>query len=1075
MMIRSHNTTIAVVLFLLLHTTNSFRDFQKKIPNGNKVLNHPGVGHVAPSGGGARNSFGTAFDQAGRTWTKKLCEADSDGDGLSNGIELGDPSCEWTEGDTPTFDKGIRHPGVKEGEMSQFDSCDTATFETPPPLHSMTAKFNFTNHQVDPVDTKYVCQPMTFPSDKKRWIKKFSAIIEHPSVVHHILIYACSQPVLQSSPNCNDMAATCTSIMYAWAVGANDFCLPNNIGFPVGIPGMTHAVMEIHYDNPGKQENIFDNSGIHMLLTDIEPEHEAGMLMVGDPGKIAGLSPSIAPSMKGVRVPPGETNYEYTTECPSACTNQQISSNQDVIVVATFAHAHQAGRSIQMSRVSANGDDSSIILNSPHFDFDLQQVRPLPPSKYKRIKKGDTLKVTCHYDTMKRGDEITIGGEASDQEMCLGFLVYYPRIETFPACLGVAVRTLPDDASSFAACGTEFHEYPSCGCPERNCLYENTTDCIAKRYLRYNDIAYYNQTYDTKEKLMAYVTTTCQSYTSCYTVRSTPQLKIINSRDGADIGYSRSGLSISSECSLGLSTVLSFVSALQDAAKSCSKMESSDSVSIGCEDPTCNEAMGEVLNHPCLRDVGTYTMFSVVWASLYQAMPGSEGLISSLTEGTAVLIDTMLKCGICTDSRECPIGTTCRCNNEKDWKKSGSSVSCTCEGSAVAKPTTAEIFHGFSNTTRRDDLATFLLGNWSGFCEPMAGTTTTVRETHTFSLGQKYQKITQTFSGHKCQRSALMATTTSTGSYFISSSISGKGAAMGGGPLFLNVTFTTSIKSFPKEGMCSDTCTSWKLGNGRCEDDGAQCAYGTDCTDCGSRKTLPSEDLLNPSPAVCMEGSELCANGVECVYSPWKCDGWCDCSDGSDEATEAAGGSCAMGSTSYGGTCKSFVSTEIDPSRTTLRMLFHPPPSSSNSSSNSSYSVSNGSIFQMQLLVDRDGPGFSLSHTFQNVESDVEPCRWHGNCHQYNASMHDGGLDTWMIVLIIAMSVMFIVACVFCVACCVIPTIRSRMRSKKLQDGECNVDNSEHSSSSSSSSNSDGFEMFATVENPQPGVSTLVL
>ena len=36
-------------------------------------------------------------------------------------------------------------------------------------------------------------------------------------------------------------------------------------------------------------------------------------------------------------------------------------------------------------------------------------------------------------------------------------------------------------------------------------------------------------------------------------------------------------------------------------------------------------------------------------------------------------------------------------------------------------------------------------------------------------------------------------------------------------------------------------------------------------------------------------------------------------------------------------------------------------------------------------------------------------------------------LDTWMIVLIIAMYVMFIVACVFCVAYCVIPTIRSRM------------------------------------------------
>ena len=29
---------------------------------------------------------------------------DSDGDGMSNGEELGDPDCVWTQGDTPTAD-----------------------------------------------------------------------------------------------------------------------------------------------------------------------------------------------------------------------------------------------------------------------------------------------------------------------------------------------------------------------------------------------------------------------------------------------------------------------------------------------------------------------------------------------------------------------------------------------------------------------------------------------------------------------------------------------------------------------------------------------------------------------------------------------------------------------------------------------------------------------------------------------------------------------------------------------------------------------------------------------------------
>lgn len=45
-------------------------------------------------------------------WTKTVCEADSDGDGLSNGQELGDPDCLWTAVDTeiPT-NSTVSHPG----------------------------------------------------------------------------------------------------------------------------------------------------------------------------------------------------------------------------------------------------------------------------------------------------------------------------------------------------------------------------------------------------------------------------------------------------------------------------------------------------------------------------------------------------------------------------------------------------------------------------------------------------------------------------------------------------------------------------------------------------------------------------------------------------------------------------------------------------------------------------------------------------------------------------------------------------------------------------------------------------
>ena len=44
-------------------------------------------------------------------WTTELCGQDSDGDGRSNGEELGDPGCTWSVGGAPQVTEGITHPG----------------------------------------------------------------------------------------------------------------------------------------------------------------------------------------------------------------------------------------------------------------------------------------------------------------------------------------------------------------------------------------------------------------------------------------------------------------------------------------------------------------------------------------------------------------------------------------------------------------------------------------------------------------------------------------------------------------------------------------------------------------------------------------------------------------------------------------------------------------------------------------------------------------------------------------------------------------------------------------------------
>lgn len=54
--------------------------------------------------------FTQDFEIAKFKWSTDLCQKDSDQDGRTNGQELGDPDCKWTEGGTPSG-PATGHPG----------------------------------------------------------------------------------------------------------------------------------------------------------------------------------------------------------------------------------------------------------------------------------------------------------------------------------------------------------------------------------------------------------------------------------------------------------------------------------------------------------------------------------------------------------------------------------------------------------------------------------------------------------------------------------------------------------------------------------------------------------------------------------------------------------------------------------------------------------------------------------------------------------------------------------------------------------------------------------------------------
>ncbi|KAH3861872.1 hypothetical protein DPMN_024825 [Dreissena polymorpha] len=115
----------AIFLFVLscIGATYGYSSLRRQIPNGYKVPHpcRPGttwdaVGHMAPEYDPTKNAFGKDVREVLKDrqleWAK-VCNKDSDGDGLTNGQELGDPSCMWKVSDgLQGLADPMGHPGL---------------------------------------------------------------------------------------------------------------------------------------------------------------------------------------------------------------------------------------------------------------------------------------------------------------------------------------------------------------------------------------------------------------------------------------------------------------------------------------------------------------------------------------------------------------------------------------------------------------------------------------------------------------------------------------------------------------------------------------------------------------------------------------------------------------------------------------------------------------------------------------------------------------------------------------------------------------------------------------------------
>jgi len=174
---------IIVALALFCATAYCSSSDRSRIPNGYNVPCPsgaagcsgglcPGFGHNGntnlPECDGSpsniRGPFGNDFyTVTPKVWNLAICQIDSDGDGKSNGDELGDPCCVWTSG-TPRRTTTLSHPGAANSVTTQPSCKFTAPVAPAAPTFTSITPTSVTVNWVSPA-TSCVCSFRLFRDD----------------------------------------------------------------------------------------------------------------------------------------------------------------------------------------------------------------------------------------------------------------------------------------------------------------------------------------------------------------------------------------------------------------------------------------------------------------------------------------------------------------------------------------------------------------------------------------------------------------------------------------------------------------------------------------------------------------------------------------------------------------------------------------------------------------------------------------------------------------------------------------------------------------------------------------------
>jgi len=243
----------------------------------------------------------------------------------------------------------------------------------------------------------YVCYGVEVTATQKRHAIAMGPKIDNRRVLHHLDVYEAPTAFPSTPQRCSAFGASDWRMVYAWAPGAKNLVLPPAAGFPIS--GTMHYVVQIHYSNVTHLAGEVDGSGVDICTTDQLRPNDADVMAFGSEQFI---------------IPP-RASYDLT------CRVALSSAWPELNLFAVLPHMHGFGRSMTHTLHPRNGTPIELAKETA-WDPNNQSWYPIDAT----LKPGDRVSTRCGW--VNTTDDPVYFGDASLDEMCYAFTMYYPRI-----------------------------------------------------------------------------------------------------------------------------------------------------------------------------------------------------------------------------------------------------------------------------------------------------------------------------------------------------------------------------------------------------------------------------------------------------------------------------------------------------------------------------------------------------------------------------------------------------------------------------------------------------------------------